>query len=491
MAEARGPRPRFPIAGWHTTTPAVSIAWVGIGDFYRRERHRPGASVADVNSPRPERPATRSAPWLPLAVLATAQFLVVLSTSIVNVALPEIRAGLGLSPAGLSWVVNAYVLVFGALLLPGGRSGDVYGLRRVFLIGTGLFALSSLGAAVASDATVLIAARAAQGAGAALLAPTALALVLTLFPSGPGRGTALGVWGAVSGAGGAAGVLLGGLLSDLYGWRSVFLVMIPFALAVLAATWLLVAADRPRGGRLDVPGALTVTAGLIVLTYGLAGGGWLVAAAGLLFLGLFVILQRRAADPLIPARIFARGSVAWANVLMALLGAVWLGLFFFLPLYQQRVLGYSPMAAGLTQLPLALMITVSSWATPRLAGKVPSGTLLPGGLLALAAGLAWLSRAPADGTFLADLLGPSLLVGAGLGVAFVQLTALSSAGVPADDSGLAGGLINATRQIGGAIGLAVLTVVSVMSGYGGAFLACAAITLLTAVLSLFERNGAR
>ncbi|MFF5205271.1 MFS transporter [Streptosporangium sp. NPDC000396] len=441
-----------------------------------------------MNSLHLERPAPRSGPWLPLAVLATAQFLVVLSTSIVNVALPEIRAGLGLSPAGLSWVVNAYVLVFGALLLLGGRSGDVYGLRRVFLIGAGLFAISSLGAALANGAGVLIAARAAQGVGAALLAPTALALVLTLFPAGQGRGTALGVWGAVSGAGGAAGVLLGGMLGNAYGWRSVFLVMIPFTVAVMAATWLLVAADRPRGGRLDVPGALMVTGGLVALTYGLSGLGtltsWAALGAGPVLLGAFVVLQRRAADPLVPARIFAVGSVAAANALMAVLGAVWLGLFFFLPLYQQRVLGYTPMEAGLTQLPLALMITISSWSTPRLARRMSARTLLAGGLLVLAAGLAWLSPAPENGTFLIDLLGPSLLVGAGLGVAFVQLTTLSSAGVPAEDSGLAGGLINATRQIGGAIGLAVLTVVSVTSGYGGAFLASAVLALLTALLSV-------
>lgn len=277
---------------------------------------------------------TRTAPhttattgWIPLAVLATAQFLVVLSTSIVNVGLPQIRAGLDLSDAGQAWTVNAYVLVFGALLLPGGRAGDVYGLRRVFLLGIGLFALSSLGAALAPTASVLIACRAVQGVGAALLAPSALALVLTLYPDGRRRGTALGVWGAVSGAGGAAGVLLSGLLTSLYGWRAVFVVMVPLALAVLTATWLLVGADRPRGGSLDAVGTLTVTAGLVALTYGLSGP-WPFAVIGLAVLGVFVVLQRRGADPLLPARM---SVVAVPNVLMALLGAVWLGLFYFLP----------------------------------------------------------------------------------------------------------------------------------------------------------------
>ncbi|MEU6556391.1 MFS transporter [Streptomyces sp. NPDC046915] len=410
--------------------------------------------------------------WTSLAVLATSQFLVVLSTSIVNVALPQIRAGLGLSDTGQAWTINAYVLVFGALLLPGGRAGDVYGLRRVFLLGIGLFAFSSLGAALAPTAIVLIVCRAVQGIGAALLAPTALALVLTIYPDGERRGTALGVWGAVSGAGGAAGVLLSGLLTGLYGWRAVFVVMVPLAVAALVATWLLVGADRPRGGSLDAPGAVTVTAGLVALTYGLSGP-WPLAVIGLALLGLFVVLQRRSADPLLPTRM---KIVAVPNVLMALLGAVWLGLFYFLPLYQQRALGYSPLEVGLTQLPLALVITLSSWIT----GKVSGRYVLPVGLLVLAAGLAWLSRTPADGTFPVDLLGPTLLIGIGLGVAFVRLTAMSSAGVPAADSGLAGGLVNATRQIGGATGLSFMTL---LPSYGAAFLACAALTLLISALS--------
>ncbi|WP_329191675.1 MULTISPECIES: MFS transporter [unclassified Streptomyces] len=429
-------------------------------------------------------PAPRTDPgWTPLAVLATAQFLVVLSTSIVNVALPEIRAGLGLSDAGQAWTVNAYVLAFGALLLAGGRAGDAYGLRRVFLAGIGLFAASSLGAALAPSAAVLIVCRAVQGIGAALMAPTALALVLTLHPAGRARGTALGVWGAVSGAGGAAGVLLGGVLTGSYGWRAVFAVMVPLALAVLVATRLLVGADRPRGGSMDAPGAVTVTAGLVALTYGLSGP-WVIALLGLALLGVFVVLQRRSADPLLPARMKA---VAVPGLLMALLGAVWLGLFYFLPLYQQRVLGYSPLEAGLTQLPLALMISLSSWVTGRisvrLSDRLAGRLVLPGGLLVLTAGLAWLSRTPDDGSFPVDLLGPTLLIGTGLGVAFVRLTAMSSAGVAPSDNGLAGGLANATRQIGGAVGLSFLTL---LPSHGAAFLACAALTLLISLVSLLS-----
>ncbi|MGI5239387.1 MFS transporter [Dactylosporangium sp. CA-139066] len=423
-----------------------------------------------------------------LAVLASAQFLVVLTTSIVNVALPQVRAGLGLSPAGLSWVVNGYVLLFGALLLVGGRLGDVYGLRRVFLTGLALFAAATLVAGLATGPAVLIAARAGQGVGAALLAPTALALVLVLFPAGRARGTAMGVWGAVSGAGGAAGVLLGGLLSGALGWRAVFFVTLPVAAVLLPAAWLWVAADRPRGGSVGLVDALTVTGGLVSLTYGLStwGGGaaWTFLSGGVVLLAVFVVRQLRGPDPLVPPRVLVVGRVGAANVLMGLLGAVWVGLFFFLPLYQQKTLGYGPIRAGLTQLPLALSITALSWATPRLDRVLPRRVVLAGGLVALTAGLAWLSRAPADGTFLGDLLGPSLLIGSGLGVAFVELTTLSSAGVAAQDSGLAGGLVNATRQVGGACGLAVLTALAAAAGYGAAFTAAALTAALTTLLSL-------
>ncbi|GIG55653.1 MFS transporter [Longispora fulva] len=408
--------------------------------------------------------------WLPLAALATGQFLVVLSGSIVNVALPAVRTGLGLTDAGLSWVVNAYVLTFGALLLAGGRIGDVLGLRRVFLLGTAVFAAGALGATVAPGAAVLIAARAVQGLGAALLAPTALALVLVRYRDPRERGTALGVWGAVSGAGGAAGVLLGGVLTGVAGWRAVFLALVPLALAVLLAVRWLVEPVPGRGGRVDLPGAAAVTGGLLAVVYGLTGP-WPVAVLGAALLLGFALRQRRHPDPLIPRRL---APVAAPNLLMALLGAVWLGLFYFLPLYQQRVLGYSPLQAGLTQLPLAATVTLTSWVVARVAGRA----VLPAGLVALALGLAWLARTPADGGFLTDLLGPSLLIGVGLGVAFVRITAMASAGVAAEDSGLAGGLLNATRQVGGAVGLSLLTL---LPSYGAAFLACAALTLLITV----------
>ncbi|WJV50267.1 MFS transporter [Streptomyces flavofungini] len=421
--------------------------------------------------------------------LATAQFVVVLSTSIVNVALPAVSGGLGLSSGALSWVVNAYVLGFGALLLPGGRCADLFGRRRMFVAGTTVFALASLAAGLAPNAAALIADRAVQGVGAALLAPAALALVLLIFPPGPKpeggagltRATALGVWGAVSGAGGAAGVILGGVLTEWYGWRAVFLVVVPIAVTSLGATILLVPADRPTGGGLDVVGALTSTAGLTALVHALTAEQPLVAAAGLALLAVFADRQRRTRSPLVPPRLLRTGRVAAANLAMTLLGAVWVGVFYFLPLYQQQVLGYSALAAGLTQLPLALTVVAASTLAPRLPGRAG----LAAALAALTLGLTLLALARTDGTFAVDLLGPSVLVGAGLGVAFVRLTALATDGVPTAESGLAGGLVNTTRQLGGALGLALLTTLAPTPGdYRTAFTTTALIALLTTVAAL-------
>ncbi|MFG2196480.1 MFS transporter [Streptomyces sp. NPDC048639] len=447
---------------------------------------------------------------LALAVPATAQFLVVLSTSIVNVALPSLQRDLHLDPVGMSWAVNGYVLAFGALLLLGGRATDLLGHRRMFVGGLALFAVASAAAALAASAEVLIAARIVQGLAAAVLAPAALALVMTLYPSGPRRAFALGVWGAVSGAGGAAGVLLGGLLTDAYGWPAVFWLSVPVSLAAIGGAYAVLPGDRPASGprHIDLPGAATVTAGLFAVAYALAGGsrnGWtspatlLMLSAGVLLLLLFVRIQRRSAAPLLPPRILSVGTVGPANVMMAALGAIWIGLFYFLPLYQSQVLGYGPLKTGLTQLPLALTLTLASALAPRLTARLGRRNTLTAGLAAVSVGLVWLGRAPADGTFAADLLGPSLLVGAGLGLAFVRLTTLATDGVAATEAGVAGGLVNTTRQIGGALGLAALTAVAGAAspaphstaaavtaaqhaqGYGAAFLAAAAVAALTSL----------
>ncbi|MGK5684023.1 DHA2 family efflux MFS transporter permease subunit [Actinoplanes sp. URMC 104] len=432
------------------------------------------------------RESTGRSAWTALTFLAAAQFLVVLSTSIVNIALPQVRDGLHLSASGLSWVVNAYVLIFGALLLPGGRIADLAGRRRLFLGGLALFTVAVAVAGLAGSGALLIVARAVQGIGAALLAPAALGLVLATFPPGRERGRALGVWGAVSGAGGAAGVLLGGVLTQAFGWRGIFLATVPLGVAVLVGAALTVRPDRPEPGhRLDLPGTVSLTAGLLLLTYGVGGvpaaGPTVALIGGVVLLAVFVAWQARAADPLIPLRVARIRAVAGANLTMLLLGAVWIGLFYVLPLYQQQVLHYSPLKAGLTQLPMAIMIMVSSWVTPWLGARFGARVTLTGGFGALAGGLLWISRTPADADLLLDLIAPTLLVGLGLGIAFVQLTGLSASGVAPADSGLAGGLINATRQIGGAVGLAVLTV---LGGYGRPFVAMAALGAVALVVSV-------
>ncbi|MEV1076985.1 MFS transporter [Streptomyces sp. NPDC050211] len=405
--------------------------------------------------PSPHPPAQRSGAVL--ALLTTAQFLVVLNTSVVNVALPAIGSDLGSGQSALTWVVSAYVLAFGALLPVGGRLADLFGSRRVFLTGLALFAAGSLAAGIPSGAGPLIAARAVQGVGAAVLSPAALALLLAQSPPGPVRGRALGLWGAATAAGGAAGVLLGGVLTDAVGWWSVFAVSAIGTVPLLLSVPRLVPRDaRGRTGQLDLPGALILTAGLVLLVYGLGARdgsttlGMVLPVAGVFLLLNLVSVERRAENPLIPPALLRNRSVVAGNLLMLPLGMVWLGTFFFLPLYQQKVLDYDPWESGLTQLPLAAALMAAS----ALAGRL-RGTLVPGFAL-LAAGLFWLARLPLDGTFLTDLLGPTVLIGLGLGLAFVPLTALGVTGVDADHVGVAGGLVNTTRQVGGALGLAVL-----------------------------------
>ncbi|MFJ8742428.1 MFS transporter [Embleya sp. NPDC127516] len=447
-----------------------------------------------------------------LAVLAAAQFAVVLSTSIVNVALPQVRDGIGLSGDGMAWVVNAYGLAFGALLLPGGRLADLLGQRRVLLAGLAVFTAASVAAASSTAPWLLIAARATQGLGAAAIAPAALALVMRTFAPGPARGKALGVWGAVSGAGGAAGVLLGGVLTEAFGWRAVFVAVAVLGGAVLAASSRLLPGTRPAGDHgtrsFDLGGTATVTLGLVALAYGLttAGrNGWTdprvltAISVAVPLLGLFAVLERRHSAPLLPPRLLRSGAVAPANLVMTLLGGVWVGLFFFLPLYQQQALGYTALRAGLTQLPLAVANMLGAAVAPRLARRFGAGSVLAAGMATIAGGFLWLSRISADGGFLGDLLGPTVVVGLGLGAAFVQLTGAAVAGVPTADAGSAGGLVNTTRQIGGALGLAVLGTlatartdaagsavpheVALTDGYRTAFLVSAGIAAVGALLT--------
>lgn len=454
-------------------------------------------------------------PGAVLAALAAAQFTVMLATSIVNVALPQIRAGTGLTDGGTTWVVNAYGLAFGALLLAGGRVADLLGRRRVVMAGLALFALASLAAGLATSAGVLIAARAVQGLGAAAIAPAALALAMDRALSGPERGKALGVWGAVSGAGAAGGVLLGGALTQAWGWPWIFHTVALGTVLVLAAVAVLVPRDAEReagrqAGRFDLLGTATVTLALTGLVWGLTtvrGAGWTDArvlgalGAAVALFAAFAVIEVRRPDALIPARLFATGRVAAGNLLMALLGSVWLALFFFLPLYQQQVLGSGPLATGAGQLPLAVAHMLGSALAPRVSRRFGATATVTAALLTEAAGLLWLSRISADGSYLTDVLGPSILVGLGLSIAFVQLTALAVDGVPRADAGLAGGLVNTTRQVGGAIGLAALATLAgsvtagasagtppleaLTAGYRTAFTVSAAVLAATALLALF------
>ncbi|MFB7262402.1 MFS transporter [Streptomyces nojiriensis] len=466
-------------------------------------------------------------PGAVLAALAAAQFTVMLATSIVNVALPQIRAGAGLSDGGTTWVVNAYGLAFGALLLAGGRVADLLGRRRVLLAGLAVFAGASLAAGLTASAGVLITARAVQGVGAAAIAPAALALVMDRFPPGPGRGRALGVWGAVSGAGAAGGVLLGGVLTQAWGWPWIFHSVALGAAVVLAAVVALVPGDasaeagregKRQRGRFDLLGTVTVTFALTCLVWGLTtarGAGWTDApvlgslGAAAVLLAAFCVIERRRPNALVPPRLLAAGRVAAGNLLMALLGSVWIALFFFLPLYQQQVLGSGPLATGVGQLPLAMAHMIGSALAPRIARVIGATATVTAALLTEAAGLLWLSWMRADGSYLVDVLGPSVLVGLGLSIAFVQLTALAVDGVPRQDAGLAGGLVNTTRQVGGAIGLAALATLAgsvtahastgrppleaLTAGYRAAFTVSAAVLAATALLALFltRRTGAR
>lgn len=405
--------------------------------------------------------------WWALIALALAQFLVVLDASIVNIALPSLGSELRLSTNTLSWVITAYVLPFGGLLLLGGRLSDRIGHRNMFVLGVAGFALASAAAGLATSGAWLLSARAVQGASAALLAPAALALVTKLFADPRDRAKALGIWGAVAGIGSAAGVLLGGVLTASLGWSSVFYVNVPVAALVLAAVPVLIGKDA-TGVRvsLDLPGSATVTAGIVALVAALSGTervGWtspqtlLLLGLAIVLLGSFILIEKRSSNPLMPLGIFRNKSVAGGNLAMLLIGGATTGLFFALSVYMQQVLHYDALKAGLTQLPLAGALVAIAGVVPAVIKSIGTRHTLAASLILLAGGLIWLSFSPSDASFAVDLLGPSVLIGIGLGGAFVSGTELSVHGVADEEAGLASGLMNTSQQIGGAIGLAVLT----------------------------------
>jgi EmrB/QacA subfamily drug resistance transporter len=414
--------------------------------------------------------APQRSKWLALALLASAQFVVVLDASIVNVALPSIGKDLDFSQDNLSWVVNAYTLVFGGFLLLGGRLADLLGRRRMFIAGLGLFAVASLGGGLAQSELWLIIARAVQGLGAAILSPAALSIVTTTFREGSERNTALGVWGAVAGSGGAAGVLLGGMLTEWAGWQWVLFVNVPITAvaAFLAPRLLAESRDADRGRHFDVAGATAVTAGLAIGVYALVDAnraGWTSAqtlglgALAIALLGAFVgIEQRLSKQPLVPFAIFRLRSLRGSNVVGLLIGMSLFAMFFFISLYLQQVLHYSALKTGFSYLPLALLIIVSAGVASQLVTRIGFKPTLIIGLLFVAGGLYWFSHVSAPGgTYLGDVLFPSMLAAIGLGMSFVPVTIGAVTGTRPEEAGLASGLINTSQQVGGALGLAILS----------------------------------
>ncbi len=408
---------------------------------------------------------------LALAVIATAQLMVVLDTAIVNVALPHIQNALGFSGAGLEWVVNGYALTFGGLTLLGGRTGDLLGRRTMFMAGLLLFTAASLAGGLATSQGWLVAARVVQGSGAAIVAPTALALITTSFPEGKPRNRALAVYAAMSALGGAVGLIAGGLLTSYVSWRWVLFVNVPIGIAVMLAAPRVLGPSSRQRGRFDLPGSITGTAGVGALVYGLssaAPGGpsdqshWgdakvvaALAAAGLL-LTVFAVIEARGRNPLLPLRLLADRSRSGANLAMLLVGTALFGTFFFLTLFLQEVWGYSALRAGLAYLPMTAAIGVASGLSARLVPRAGARTMLAAGSLTFAAGLFWLSRLSQHGSYVHTVLAPTVLIGAGLGMLFVPITLVAMAKVADSESGVAASLRNAGQQVGGSVGLAVL-----------------------------------
>ena len=459
--------------------------------------------------------------WTALVLLAAAQFVVVLDASIVNVALPSIGRDLEFSQENLPWVVNAYTLVFGGFLLLGGRLADLLGRRRMFMAGIVLFGVASLLGGFSQTEGQLIAWRALQGLGAALVSPAALSIVTTLFTEGSERNKALGVWGAVAGGGGAAGVLLGGVLTDALGWEWVLFVNTPIAVAVALMVPRLIDESHSHAEtrHFDVAGAVSVTAGLTLLVFALVdanSAGWgSTQTLGLLalsvaLLAVFVAIELRSKAPLVPFKIFRLQTLRGANIIGLLVGMSLFSMFFFVSLYMQQVLGYGPLKAGLAYLPLALTIIVSAGVASQLVTRVGFKPVLITGMLLIATGLVWFSRVSEGGTFVGDVLFPSLLAAVGLGFAFVPVTIAAVTGVTNSEAGLASGLINTAQQVGGALGLAVLSAIAtnrtgdvmaaargdrsalpgaLAEGFQDAFLAGAGVALLGAILAAVLISG--
>ena len=442
--------------------------------------------------------------WWALWLLSIAQFLVIMDTSIIGIALPDIQQALGFSDSSLQWVFNAYVIAFGGLLLLGGRLADHFGARRIFSIGFVTLTVTSLLAGLAWSDGVLVAARAGQGVGAALIAPAAMALVLRLFTDPGDLGKAMGIWGAAAPAGGTAGVFLGGVITEWIDWRWTFLINVPIGLLVLAAVPSLLPRVEGRGGKLDLAGAATVTAALSTAVYAIVTAndhGW-GSAHTVGFLGLatvllasFVVIEMRRDEPLVPLRIFRVPNLSAANAVMALLGAAWIPMWFYLNLYLQQVLGYGAFESGAALLPMTvaimlLMVGVTGRLIARFGFKPPMIV----GLTLLALGISLLARVPVNGGFATDILGASLVAAGGMSLAYIPVLIASLANAQPDQAGLASGLVNTSYQVGSALGLATMTAVAgavsdgstgsgLTDGYQAAFVGAAVIAAAAAVVA--------
>ncbi|WP_432119695.1 MFS transporter [Streptomyces sp. bgisy032] len=452
--------------------------------------------------------------WWALVVLATAQFMVIMDTSIIGVALPEMQRDLGFSPGDLQWVFNAYVIAFGGLLLLGGRLSDLLGARRVFTAGWAVLIAGSVVAAAAQTAWVEVLGRAVQGVGGALIAPSAMTLLMVLFAHDPRElGKAMALYGAAAPAGGTAGVFLGGVFTEWLSWPWVFVIYIPIGLATLAATGLLPAV-APRRGAVDVLGAATVTAGLALAVFAVVRApeaGWgsaqtlLELGGAVALLALFFVVQKTVRRPLMPLGIWRVPRLGSANLAMTLLGAAWIPMWYFLNLYLQQVLGYGAFASGAALLPMTGLLMVFMTAiTARLLGRFGAKPLIGGGLLVLAAGLLWLSAVEPTGTFAADVLPASLVAALGMSLAYIPAMMAAMSGAPQEQAGLASGIVNTTYQVGSALGLAALTALAtsrgadrlgdlpaLTDGFAAAFLAAAGIAAAGGVTTLVAMRRER
>jgi EmrB/QacA subfamily drug resistance transporter len=422
-------------------------------------------SATAISPPSSDR---HTSPWLVLVIACLAQFMVVLDVTIVNIALPSVQRGLHFSAANLQWIVNGYTLVFGGFLLLGGRAADLLGRRRLFIAGVTLFSAASLLNGFAQTSGMLIAGRGLQGLGGALVSPAALSIVTTTFPEGRDRTRALAIWSAIAAGGSAVGLLLGGVLTDIASWRWVFFVNVPVGVIAVFLAARLVPESRLAQARraYDLGGAVTVTGGLIVLVYGIVKAqsyGWgsahsiITFAIGVALLATFLLIERRSPTPLMRLGIFRIRSLAVGDGALLFVASGMFGMFFFASLYVQEILGYSPLKAGLAFLPVTGGIMIGSGLAQALIGRVGVRTVATIGITIAGLGLLVLTRLPVHGHYASDLLTGLLPLAFGLGMAFVPVTLLATSGIPPADAGLSSGLFNVAQQIGGSLGLAILS----------------------------------